>query len=60
MSNIAMTNEQAVAAPQAKKMTFSMAINTSGYQKLINNTLKDPGKVQRFVSAITSAAWPSP
>lgn len=60
MSNLATTNGQAMAAPQAKKMTFSMAINTSGYQKLINNTLKDPGKVQRFVSAITSAVAVNP
>ena len=56
-NNQAMTpaQGQAAAVPQPKKMTFSMAINTSGYQKLINNTLKDPAKVQRFVSAITSA-----
>lgn len=60
MSNIATTNEQAVAAPKAKKMTFSMAINTTGYQKLINNTLRDPGKVQRFTSAITSAVAVNP
>lgn len=45
---------------QPKKMTFSMAINTSGYQKLINQTLKDPAKVSRFVSAITSAVAVNP
>lgn len=62
MANQAMTpaQGQAVAANQPKKMTFSMAINTSGYQKLINNTLKDPAKVQRFVSAITSAVAVNP
>lgn len=54
MANQAMTTQNG-AAVAPKKMTFSMAINTSGYQKLINNTLKDPAKVQRFVSAITSA-----
>ena len=54
MANQAMTTQNGEAVAP-KKMTFSMAINTSGYQKLINNTLKDPAKVQRFVSAITSA-----
>jgi recombination protein RecT len=49
---ITVAQEQKVAP---KKMTFSMAINTASYQRLINNTLKDPAKVQRFVSAITSA-----
>lgn len=39
---------------------FSVAINTPSYQKLINNTLKDPKKVQRFVSAITSAVAINP
>lgn len=51
---------QAAAVPQPKKMTFSMAINTASYQRLINNTLKDPAKVQRFVSAITSAVAVNP
>ena len=43
-----------------QKMTFSMAINTAGYQKLINNTIKDPAKRDRFVSAITSAVAVNP
>lgn len=61
MANQAMTTQsQGAAVPQPKKMTFSMAINTAGYQKLINNTLKDPAKVQRFVSAITSAVAVNP
>lgn len=59
MANQAMTTQNG-AAVAPKKMTFSMAINTSGYQKLINNTLKDPAKVQRFVSAITSAVAVNP
>ena len=61
MANQAMATTQGQGmAPQPKRMTFSMAINTPGYQKLINNTLKDPAKVQRFVSAITSAVAVNP
>lgn len=43
-----------------QRMTFSMAINTSGYQKLLNNTIKDQKKRERFVSAITSAVAINP
>lgn len=45
---------------QPQRMTFSMAINSTGYQKLINNTIKDPKKRDRFVSAITSAVATNP
>lgn len=40
---------------QRQKPKFSVAITTDGYQKLINNTLGDPARAKRFVSAITSA-----
>ena len=43
-----------------QRMTFSMAINSSGYQKLINNTIKDQRKRERFVAAITSAVAVNP
>ena len=43
-----------------QKMTFSMAINSSGYQKLINNTIRDPQKAQRFIASITSAVATNP
>lgn len=43
-----------------QKMTFSMAINSTGYQKLINSTIKDPAKAARFVTAITSAVAVNP
>lgn len=43
-----------------QRMTFSMAINSSGYQKLINNTIKDQRKRERFVAAITSAVAINP
>jgi recombination protein RecT len=45
---------------QPQRMTFSMAINSTGYQKLINSTIKDPVKAQRFVTAITSAVAVNP
>lgn len=45
---------------QPQRMTFSMAINSTGYQKLINNTIKDPKRAQRFVAAITSAVAVNP
>lgn len=51
-------NEMQTRQPQ--RMTFSMAINSTGYQKLINSTIKDPGKRDRFVSAITSAVAINP
>lgn len=45
---------------QAQRPRFSVAINTPSYQKLINQTLQDPKRVQRFVSAITSAVAINP
>lgn len=44
----------------AKRPTFSQMISSSGYQKLINNTLKDPQKAQRFIASITSAVAINP
>ena len=37
------------------KPKFSMAIQTEGYKKLINNTLGDPNRVKRFIASISSA-----
>lgn len=53
-----MANELQQKQPQ--KMTFSMAINSTGYQKLINNVIKDPAKRDRFISSITSAVAINP
>lgn len=52
-------NENLTTA-QPRKMTFSMAINSTGYQKLINQTIKDEKKRERFISAITSAVAINP
>ncbi len=43
-----------------QKPKFSVAITTSGYQKLINNTLGDPDRAKRFIAAITSAVAVNP
>lgn len=39
---------------------FSVAITTTGYKKLINNTLGDPDRAKRFVASITSAVAVTP
>jgi len=44
----------------AQKSKFSVAIQTSTIQKMINNTLGDPKKAQRFVAAISSAVATNP
>lgn len=43
-----------------QKPKFSVAIQTEGYQKLINNTLGDPERSKRFVASITSAVAVNP
>ena len=43
-----------------QKPRFSVAIQTEGYQKLINNTLGDPERAKRFVAAVTSAVAVNP
>ena len=45
---------------QSQQPKFSVAITTKGYQNLINNTLGDPKRAQRFVAAITSAVAVNP
>lgn len=41
--------------PKPQKARFSVAITTPEYQKLIQSTLSDPGRVRSFTAAITSA-----
>ena len=43
-----------------QKPKFSDAINTQGYQNLINNTLRDPHRARRFTASITSAVTVNP
>lgn len=49
-----------MASQLASKPKFSMMISTPGYQNMINNTIKDPARRNRFVSAITSAVAVNP
>lgn len=45
---------------QAQRPKFSAMISTPGYQKMINNALKDPARARQFVAAITSAVAINP
>lgn len=44
----------------AQKTSFSVAINTSSFQKAINNTLRDPERSRRFTASIISAVSTNP
>lgn len=46
--------------PGKQQPRFSVAITTSGYKNLINNTLGDPERAKRFIAAITSAVAVNP
>ena len=50
-----MSNTQVAQRPR-----FSAAIQTEGYQKLINSTLSDPKRAQRFIASITSVVATNP
>jgi len=53
--------QQAVnTIPQKKPLPFSLAIQSEGYKNLINNTLGDPKRATRFITAITSAVSTNP
>ncbi len=45
---------------KAQKPKFTAVINSDGYKRMINNTLGDPKKASRFVTAITSAVSNNP
>lgn len=53
-----MTNELAKQAPQ--KMSFSMRMNSAGFQKSIMNTLQDKNRAARFTASIVSAVSNTP
>lgn len=44
----------------AQRPKFSVAIQTDTYKKLINNTLQDPKRAQRFIASISSAVATNP
>lgn len=43
-----------------QKPKFTAVINSDGYKRMINNTLGDPKKAERFVTSITSAVSINP
>ena len=47
-----MTNQVVESKPKVK---FSVALQSDSMQKLINNTLKDPNRANRFIASISSA-----
>lgn len=44
----------------AQRPKFSAAIQTDTYKKLINNTLQDPKRAQRFIASVSSAVAVNP
>ena len=50
----------AVAASNAKKLSFSMTISQAGYMNFINKSIGDTKRAGRFISAITSAVVTTP
>ena len=44
----------------AQRQRFSVAIQTDGYQRLINSTLGDPERAKRFIAAVSSAVAVNP
>lgn len=55
-----MAVQNQLAPQKEKKVPFSATINSVGYKRLINSTLGDPKKAERFVAAITSAVATTP
>lgn len=53
-------NNQMMPQAQNNKPKFSQAISTPGYKQLINNTLGDPDRANRFVAAISSTVATNP
>lgn len=43
-----------------KKLTFSQAVQLPAYQNLINSTLKDPKRANRFIASVVSAVSANP
>lgn len=52
-----MALQNSLAKQQPK---FSVAIQGDGYKKLINNTLGDPSRAQRFIASVSSAVAVNP
>lgn len=57
---MAINNSLARSGVGGGKPTFGATINSDGYKRMINQTLGDPKKAARFVTAITSAVATNP
>lgn len=55
-----MAVQNSLAPKKEQKAPFSVTINSAGYKRMINQTLGDPKKAERFVAAITSAVATTP
>ena len=55
-NNVVKAGERVIS----QKKPFTVAIQSDGYKKLINNTLGDPKRAAGFVTAITSAVATNP
>lgn len=55
-----MTVSNSLVKKEQGKITFSQAIASPSYQALINNTIKEPKRAQRFVTAVVSAVSANP
>lgn len=53
-------NNSLVSNSGKKPAPFSAVISSDGYKKLINNTLRDPKRANRFVANVTSAVSSNP
>ena len=53
-------NNSLVGNNNNKPAPFSAVISSDGYKKLINNTLRDPKRANRFVANVTSAVSANP
>lgn len=53
-------NNSLAKSEENKKPKFSMVLQSNAIQKLINNTLGNPNKAQKFVTAISSAVATNP
>lgn len=52
--------KQGLPTANGGKKTFSQAIQTPEYKALINNTLRDPARANRFVTGVISAVSATP
>lgn len=57
---MAVTNSLTARGGNNKPAPFSAVISSDSYKKLINNTLRDPKRANRFVASITSAVSANP